>query len=109
MLNKTWKEFIPQRPKFPFDDDIGDEEEAGACIAGTEEEGNSNSNLNTDTVEECTINDDNFFFDDPCASFDSDEVVLETQVFTQVSVEPTQLSLAVVFDSQDTHLENSLS
>jgi hypothetical protein len=61
--------------------------------------------------EECSINHDNTYFDDPCASFDSAFVIAETQVLTQVtqvSMEPTQLSLAVIFDSQETHLENSL-
>ncbi len=40
--NKTWKERIPQQPKFPFDDDV--EEDAKACLAVTEEVNNSNSN-----------------------------------------------------------------
>ncbi len=59
-------------------------------------------------MEEHSINDDNFVFHDPCANFDSAEVIPDTQVFIQVSVEPSQLSLGVVFDSQETNLENCL-
>ncbi len=87
--NKSWREHIPQRPLFPFDDE--DEEVA-----------NNNDGLgdtSTDGTAQPTMPDD----DD-----DDDFIILDTQVFTQVSMEPTQLSLAVVFDSQETQLENSL-
>jgi hypothetical protein len=87
--NKSWRENIPQRPLFPFDDE-------------DEEVDNNNGGLgdtSTDGTAQPTI---------PVDDDDNDFIIPNTQVFTQVSMEPTQLSLAVVFDSQETQLEDSL-
>jgi hypothetical protein len=89
--NKSWRDNILQRPLFPFDDE-------------DEEENNNNDNdglgdTSADGTAQPTI---------PVDDDEDDFVIPDTQVFTQVSIEPTQLSLAVVFDSQETQLEDSL-
>ena len=90
--NKSWRDNIPQRPLFPFDDE--DEEENN-----NNKDNDGLGDTSTDGTAQPTI---------PVDDDEDDFVIPATQVFTQVSIEPTQLSLAVVFDSQETQLEHSL-